>query len=195
MARAMVQCRVCKEKFNRLDPNLKEGEDFVQPVKKFYYHKKCYEDFASKKGKISSGDITLEAEEEVWRSAVYDYLRRDLKIDLNYLKFISQWNNFLKKDMTAKGMYFALKYFYEVARGDVNKSENGIGIIPHIYLEAKEYWQKRNEKEVGIVAAIEKQIFEAANQNTVVIKLEKPNKKKQTAAERLAIIADMEEDE
>ena len=39
--------------------------------------------------------------------------------------------------MTAKGMYFALKYFYEIKKGDVSKSENGIGIIPHIYEDSR----------------------------------------------------------
>lgn len=195
MARAMVQCRACKEKFNRLDPGLTEGVDFVQPVKKHYYHKKCYEEFVDKKGRIGSGDIGLEAEDEVWRSAVYDYLRKDLKVGLDYRKFISQWNNFLKREMTAKGMFFALKYFYEVVKGDSAKSENGIGIIPHIYDEAREYWYDRNERDKNVIAAIEQQILESNKQKVVTVNLTKNKKKKASAAEILAQIEEMEDDE
>ena len=87
MAKVMVECRVCKQKFNRLDPDLVEGVYWVQPVKKFYYHKKCYEDFAKKKGQIGKEGIELEADELVWKTAVEDYLKRDLKISIDYKKF------------------------------------------------------------------------------------------------------------
>ena len=50
--KAIVECRVCKEKFNRLDPTLIEGEDWIKPVNLHYYHKKCYDDFVKKKGLI-----------------------------------------------------------------------------------------------------------------------------------------------
>lgn len=195
MARATVHCRVCKQEFNRLDPALVEGIDWVQPVKKFYYHKKCYEDFANKKGKISEGDIALEAEDEVWRSAVYDYLKRDIKICVDYPKFISQWNNLLKDGKTAKGIYFTIRYFYEVEKGDPSRAEGGIGIVSHTYEKGTTYWGERNQRDKGIVAAIEAQIKQAQSQNIIKVNLRKPKKQIKTAAERLAEIEAMEEDE
>jgi hypothetical protein len=193
MAKAMVHCRVCKQEFNRLDPALVENIDWVQPVRKFYYHKKCYEDFANKKGKISEGDITLEAEDEVWRSAVYDYLKRDIKILVDYPKFISQWNNLLKDGKTAKGIYFTIRYFYEVEKGDPSKADGGIGIVSYIYEKGTTYWGERNQKDKGIVAAIEKQILEAASQNIVNVKLKKQKRTAKSAADALAAV-DMEDE-
>jgi hypothetical protein len=193
MAKATVHCRVCKQEFNRLDPALVENIDWVQPVKKFYYHKKCYEDFANKKGKISEGDITLEAEDEVWRSAVYDYLKRDIKILVDYPKFISQWNNLLKDGKTAKGIYFTIRYFYEVEKGDPSKADGGIGIVSYTYEKGTTYWGERNQKDKGIVAAIEKQILEAANQNIVNVKLKKQKRAAKSAADALAAV-DMEDE-
>ena len=192
MAKILVECRVCKQKFNRLDPALIENEYYVQPVKKFYYHKKCYEDFASKKGKIGQGDLELEAEDEVWRSAVYDYLKRDLKAHVDYPKFISQWNNFIKDGKTAKGIYFTIKYFYEVEHGDISKAEGGIGIVSCKYDQGAAYWVERNRRDAGIVAAIEQQIMEAAKQNVIKVNLKK-SKKKKSAAELLAAVDEMED--
>jgi hypothetical protein len=134
-------------------------------------------------------------DDEVWFKAMWDFLTKDLKYSFNFVKVQKQWSAFLKNKMTAKGMYFAIKYFYEIRKGDASKSENGIGIIPHIYEESGHYWMEREGRDSGICAAIEKQIREAAKQKTVVVKLEKTKKKVLTPSERLAAIEDMEDDE
>jgi hypothetical protein len=187
--RALVHCRICKAAIDR-----DNQDDWIEPTPKWFYHKSCYEDFAKKKGKIREGDISAEVEDDIWKSAVYDYLRRDLKMSINYQKFNSQWNNFLKKDMTAKGIYFALRYFYEVAHGDPKKSENGIGIVPHIYNEGTCYWGERNQRNKGICARIEAQIKQAEAQKTIVIHRERQAKKNKRMID-LSTIADMEDDE
>lgn len=187
---AFVQCRICKEKFNRLDPKMIEGIDYVKPSNRMYYHKSCYDNYqASKK------DLYATMDDNVWFDALWEFLTKDLKYSFNYVKVKNQWASFLKNKLTAKGMYFAAKYFYEVKKGDVSKSENGIGIIPHIYKESGDYWIGREERDAGICAAIEKQIREAAAQKTVVVKIEKQKKKILSPAERLAALEDMEDDE
>ena len=156
-----------------------------------YYHKKCYDEYQN-----SKCDIHATKNDDFWFTALWDFLNKDLRYSFNFVKVKNQWTSFMKNKMTAKGMYFAVKYFYEIKKGDVAKSENGIGIIPHIYSESCEYWQEREARDKGIVAAIEQQIKEAQNQNVVVMKLKAPKKKKVlSAAERLAIIADLEDDE
>ena len=137
----LVKCRICKQQFNRLDPNLIEGVDFVKPSEKMYYHKKCYDEYQN-----SKLDVHANMTDELWFKAAWDFLRRDLKYDFNFVKVRRQWESFLKNKMTAKGMYFALKYHYEIKKGDVSKSENGIGIIPHIYEDSCNYWQEREER-------------------------------------------------
>ena len=105
-----------------------------------------------------------------------------------------QWENYLKNKMTAKGIYFALKYHYEIKKGDVTKSENGIGIVPHIYEDSRSYWQEREHREQGIVAAIEEQIKQAQSQNIINVKIKKNRRPVKTAADALAAV-DMEDDE
>ena len=170
MAKAMVECRVCKQKFNRLDPNLIEGVDWVKPVNLHYYHKKCYEDFAKKKGQIGKDGIELEVDDMVWKAAVEDYLKRDLKISIDYPRFNSQWKKYVEKDgRKPKGIYFTLKYFYDIRKNSPEKSEGGIGIVSWIYEEAAEYWGKRNQEDKGIIARLEEQIKKDMAQKPKVV--------------------------
>lgn len=187
--RALVHCRICKAAIDRDNQT-----DWVEPTPKWFYHTTCYEDFARKKGRILEGDLSAEVEDDIWKSALYDYLRRDLKMTVNYNKFNSQWNNFLKKNMTAKGIYFALRYFYEIAKGDPSKSENGIGIVPHIYNEGTEYWGNRNQRDKGICARIEEQIRQSEAAKVVVIHRKKQPKQNKREID-LASIASMEDEE
>ena len=173
----MVHCRVCKQEFNRLDPALVENVDWIQPVKKFYYHKKCYEDFAKKKGLIGENGLELEMDALVWKSAVEDYLKRDLKISINYPKFNQQWKKFIEKDgRTPKGIYFTLKYFYDVEQNSTQKSEGGIGIVSWVYEEATEYWGKRNQTDKGIMARLEEQIKKDIGQKAKIVFQQKKKK-------------------
>lgn len=133
--------------------------------------------------------------ETAWFEATWEFLTKEIKVPVDFHKVRSQWNNFLQKKMTAKGMYFALRYFYEIKKNDVTKSENGIGIIPHIYQESCTYWQDREAHDAGICEAIERQIRQAQKQETVVVNRRKKSKKTITAAERLAAIMNMEDEE
>lgn len=186
--RPLVHCRICKGEIDR-----DNQRDWMMPQERFYYHIACYEDFAKKKGAIKENDLTVEADDDLWKSAVYDYLKRDVKISLNFKKFQSQWTNFLKKGMTAKGIYFTLRYFYEIEKGDKSKSENGIGIVPHIYERGTCYWGERNQRDKGICARIEAQILKAASANVKVIR--QPKKTNKAPVVDLSIIADMPDEE
>lgn len=187
----LVRCRICGGLIDR--QTQKENIDWVMPVEKWYYHTTCYEDFGKKRGAIKEGDITIEADDDLWFGAVYDYLKKDLKMPLNYNKLVSQWRNFLKKDMTAKGIYFTLRYFYEVAHGDPSKSENGIGIVPYVYHEGTSYWGERNIRDKGICTRIEDQVKAAsARQITKIYQKNRPVRK--TTVD-FAAIADFGEDE
>lgn len=182
-----VMCRVCRE---TIDTDAQD--DWVMPQKKWYYHQSCYEDFAKKKNNLKERGLTTTVDNDLWFETVYDYLTKDLKIGLAFEKFLSQWNNFLKKGMTAKGIFFTLKYFYDIKRGNTLKSENGIGIVPFIYEEATCYWGERNQRDKGICDRIEAQIRKSTDQKKTII-LQKEKKKSITID--LSIVADMEEDD
>ena len=179
MATAIVHCKICKQAFNRLDPKLVEGVDWVKPTNRIYYHKKCYDDFAKKKGQIGKDGIEFEAEEAIWKLATEDYLKRDLKISIDYPRFNTQWKKYKEKDgYTPKGIYFALKYFYDIRKNPTEKSEGGIGIVSWIYEESAQYWGKRNQEDKGIVARLEEQIKKDMAQKPKIVF--QKNKKRET---------------
>ena len=186
--RPLVHCRICKQAIDRDAQN-----DWIMPQERWYSHQACYDDFARKKGAIKEGDITIEADDDLWKSAVYDYLRKDVKMSVDFRKFSSQWTTFLKKNMTAKGIYFTLRYHYEIKKGDVEKAENGIGIVPHIYEEGTCYWGERNQRDKGICARIEAQILQASSIN--VQKIRQKSKPVKRAVIDLSSIADMEDED
>ena len=186
--RPLVHCRICKNSIDR-----DAQTDWFMPMEKWYYHSQCYEDFARKKGAIKEGDIHIEADDDLWKSAVYDYLKKDIKISLDFKKFSSQWSNFLKKGMTAKGIYFTLRYFYEIERGDASKSENGIGIVPHVYERGTCYWGERNQRDKGICARIEAQIMQATAAKVKVVRQAPKDTRKRTVD--LAAIAETEDED
>lgn len=187
--RPLVHCRRCTLAIDRDNQN-----DWIMATKNYYYHISCYEDFVNDKKKAKSNNgIDMVANDDLWKSAVNDYLTKDLKISINYPKFNSQWDNFLKKKMTAKGIYFTLRYFYEIEKGDVTKAEGAIGIVPHIYDRATCYWGERNQRDKGICARIEEQILASAHAPTKVIIQQR--KKVQKPVVDLSAIADMEDEE
>ena len=187
MAQHLVKCRVCKTVFDTNDPTI----SWIMASKNFYYHSQCYEDFARKK-RASSNDIHAEVDNSLWFESMYDYLRKDLKMSLNMGKTKSQWENFLKKGYTAKGIYFCIRYFYDVLHGDPAKGD-GIGIVSCIYQEGCQYWVDREQHDAGICARIEAQMRHAQEQKQVVIKQKVQPKKK--ASIDLSNIALMEDDE
>lgn len=185
--RPLVHCRICKGEIDR------DGQkDWCMPQEKWYYHIACYDDFAKKRGAIKEGDIHIEVDDDMWKGAVYEFLRRDLKISVDYPKFQSQWNYLLKKGRTAKGIYFTLRYFYDIEHGDPAESKNGIGIVDRVYERATQYWGERNNRDKGICARIEAQIMQAAEKKVKVIRQAPQIVKKPTID--LAAIA-LEEDD
>lgn len=169
----IVKCRVCKKPINT-----EVETDWVRPVERMYYHTACHEDFAKKKGAIQKADLSVEADNDFWLSAVYDYLTRDVKMRLDYRKMHSQWTNLLKKGCTAKGIYFTLRYFYEVTHGDPAKAEGGIGIVSFLYNEGTEYWGNRNIVDRGICDNIEAQIREYQSRERIVVRRKEAYKPK-----------------
>lgn len=181
-----VMCRACRQRFDR-EKLLKEV-DWVMPSRNFYYHKKCYEDWKSDKGNIKA---TLA--DEQWISYIWDYLKRDLKLSVDYVKCESQRQNFIKnKHYTNKGIFFALKYFYEVKNGDGDKSEGGIGIVPYVYADSTAYWQEKYARQKEVLELIEKQMEERANRKVITMK---PRSKRKEWQNSFDLIEELGDDE
>lgn len=164
----IVMCRICKEKFDSLT------NEYVMPSKNYYYHKKCWEDFGKK-----ATNIEAEVDDQLWIDSAWRLLHKDLRLTLDFFKFKGQWDSFLKKKMTSKGIYFALRYFYNVKKGDGDRAEGGIGIVPYIYDESCKYWIERNKVETDLIKKIEDQVRQAENREHIIV-FKKQREKKPT---------------
>ena len=162
----IVHCRVCKEP---IDINHETG--WMQPSRGWYYHKECYHNW--KKANPTN--------DEEWVELIYDYLARDLKVKYDYFLCEAQRKKFIKNhNCTSKGIFFALKYFYEVKNNDWDKGHGGIGIVPYIYRESCLYWSSRERRSRGICERIVQQTRDNINQEKR--KVTKKKKKKNNKA-------------
>lgn len=111
--RTMPKCPFCNNEVN-------EEEAIYNTKTKRYYHEKCY-------------NILLE------RKELIDYICELFGYKKPSVKVYQQMTNYYEKGVSYADMLLTLKYFYEIKKGDINKSQGGIGIIPYIINEAKEF--------------------------------------------------------
>lgn len=165
----VIQCRLCKTRFDT------EKEEFILVGKRSYYHKDCYEKWIKSRNQAAaSGDA------DFWKESVIDYLYRDVKMSIDFAKLDSQWNSFTKPErkMTPKGIYFALRYYYDVQHGDKEKALGGIGIVPNLYRESAQYWTDLENRKQGTLEAIIEQIKSREARPVMTIKKEEKKKDK-----------------
>lgn len=174
----LVKCRICKGEINR---NVET--DWIMPSRNWYYHEKCYKDWKK----------STPTQDEQYISFIYDFISRDMKVQYDYHMCETQRKKYVnEKNMTNKGIFFTLKYFYELKGGDWEKGHGGLGIVPYVYNEACTYWVEQERKSKGIVAQIEAQMKKAAERDSKVIKKKEVKKKSKI---NLAIIEEMEDEE
>ena len=109
----IVHCRACKGEIDKEVMVL--NEDYIRIEPSAYYHKDCYE---RRSGKMS---LTATYEDQVWFDALWDFLLREAKIGPKFAKVQAQWQSFMKKKMTAKGMYYTARYLYSIKHLPVDK--------------------------------------------------------------------------
>ena len=119
-----VICPYCSERYNR------DNTETVI-VGRRYYHKKCYE--------LKSAKDQQETQD---KQVLINYIQELFNIPQLTKKIMSQIEKFrVSYDYTYTGMYKSLKWFYETKQNPITKANDGIGIIPYIYEEAKQYYQ------------------------------------------------------
>lgn len=183
----IVHCRICKAEIDKRTAG--EDADWFKPSQRAYYHKKCYNDWKRKKD-----DVHSEADDEMWFESLKDFLAKDLKMAVDWAKVTSQWKTFLRQGKTAKGIYFTIRYHYEIKHGDIRKSLGGIGIVPSIYENSKSYWIERERREENICQKIEQQVRERLAQEKIVVKRKKKEKRKDSRFDMNTIL-EMEDNE
>lgn len=177
----IVKCRACGEHFDR--DILVEGVDWVKPSNNMYYHKACFERWTN-----TQGTLKAKMSNEEWFEALKYYLNHIIKAPIDYKKLTSQWQNFLKQKKTAKGIYFSIRYFYDVLKGDKFKSQGGIGIVSLIYQDSCSYWEDRFRHDSTIIDKIEQQAREQQMQRFNLV----AQTKKKTVKKKVVSLDDIE---
>ena len=124
MAAHYVTCPICGQRFNR------DAVPCVQVAAKRWAHVECYNSKETEKSKDQLDKEDLEK-----------YIMMLLKEDFVNPKVRKQLKQFTEEyNYTYSGIKKALVYFYEVKQNDTDKMCGGIGIVPHIYKQAKDYY-------------------------------------------------------
>lgn len=169
-----VMCRYCKQYFDR--SITKEGEYWVQPANKQYYHSKCWD---IKQKVLADAEAAAREEENVnYKDLAYDYLKKIVRISVNWNKFDGQWRNLIeKKGRRPKGIYLTLRYCYDIVNLNPEKAEGGIGIVDYKYTEAEEYWRKRMVEQPEITQKLFDQYNKLKEENKVQIERKGPKQR------------------
>jgi len=190
----IVKCRWCGDFF---DTDKILEDEWIMPTKGQYYHHDCWLEKQTP-GVIRPTPKESNDDKEYWRQCIFDLIRRDLKGECNYSRISLQMGQYKQKykDWTYKGMFYALKWFYDIEHNDWKKANGAIGILPYIYYRGTEYWRQRERQESGIVAQIEKQILKRIEieQNQTEFKYVQRERKK-AAAVNFEELAALEDDE
>ena len=135
---AYVKCIFCEKQFNReKEPCIKIGRR--------YAHTKCAE----------QQDPSL-VKEEYDKEQFYTIVKSIYGKDYNFMLINSQATEYIKQyNYTWSGMTACLHWFYNINHGSLEEGHGGIGIIPFIYDEVREYYsklyqaQEKNKKITG----------------------------------------------
>ena len=109
------------------------------------------------------------------REELYDYICKLFKIVEISPLIENQLNKMFKEEkikMTYQGIQYTLYYFFEI-KENVPDMSRGIGIVPYIYKEAKEFYEKKQQ-----VLSKSKKIKINKKEKTVYINPDKKNENK-----------------
>lgn len=118
-----VVCPVCNKKFDR------DKTEFVKEGRR-YLHIEC----------AQTAEERLSKEEKDKR-ALNQYIMQLFSTEYVNPRVQTQIKKYISENgFTYSGILMALKYFYEVRHGDIEKAHGGIGIVEYIYQDAKNYY-------------------------------------------------------
>ena len=179
----VVKCRRCGADINR------DTEEFVK-ISSGYAHKSCEEQFQIKRNtvicQICRQNINKLSDEYLKKSTGYIHRscvppeeadRLELCnyiVEIFHLKAPGPANmRLIKKFHTENGysyksMYYTLKYYFEIKKGSIEKSQERIGILPYVYDEAKQYYENLTRTQNLILRNVEKQLVK--EEKVIVVK-------------------------
>lgn len=119
-----VTCKYCQQTFDR------DKEPFVQISARRYAHKMCAEDHENNKTQEEKDQEALEA--YIMKLLDEPYVNARVRKQIKY--FQNEYN------YTYSGMLKALIWWYEIKGHSTEQANGGIGILPYIYTQARDYY-------------------------------------------------------
>ncbi len=119
-----VKCLYCGKTFNR------ELEEYVQVNKVRYAHKVCYDQHTA--------SITQEERDLM---ALKNYIKKLFNVETispRIHKQIEDYHN--NRNYTYSGILKSLTYFFQIKGNSIEKANGGIGIVPYVYEDARNYY-------------------------------------------------------
>lgn len=121
---APVKCLYCGQTFSR------DLEEYVQVNSRRYAHKICYDRHNSE---LSQEQRDLEA--------LNTYIKKLFNIDTLGVRIQKQIQSYHDdKNFTYSGILKSLTYFFQVKGNSIDKANGGIGIVPYVYEDARNYY-------------------------------------------------------
>ena len=115
---------------------VKEEDAIYNTKTKRYYHEFCYNELLERK-------------------QLCDYVCELFSYKKPSVRIYQQMTSYHDKGVSYSDMLLTLKYFYEIKKGDINKSQGGIGIIPYVLEEAKEFATLEKLEQDKLIAKFE----------------------------------------
>lgn len=124
----IVKCVYCQENID------KDKEKYQEVRYHRYAHLTCHEPRVDADGAMFN--------------MIIQYCGEIFGKEANFPRIGKQIKEYATSGMTYNGIYLTLKYWYEVKKNDISKSKGGIGIVPYIYKEARDYWKTMEPKRI-----------------------------------------------
>lgn len=169
----MVMCRICGERFDR------DKIEFVKISSRKYAHKSCFvENELEQKQEQQERQSRLSAlpqEEKI--QDLEDYIKKLFNTSCINARIRKQIKEFREEyDYSYSGILKTLIYWYDIKKNSLEKANNGIGIVPYVFDDAKKFYYNLYYAEINNKKEKFKRHF--ANEKKVVeIPLPKQEKK------------------
>jgi len=136
-------CSTCGEKTKQGKYNIKQK--FVCQNCSVITEELFVDEIIFKEGGVELIPPFYDVDEKGMRQQFIDYLYVLFNNKINSAAF-RLMNNYRKKGYTWLGMMRAIEWFFVVKRNSISRANHNIGIIPHIYDEAQQFYQYQNQK-------------------------------------------------
>lgn len=145
METVLVTCPGCRKK------GLREDMHKVTLSQVRYYCDKCIvtkqDDIEEKREKLLKDGMTTKVRDSMEYAELIDYICSIYNLKMPSKAMLKQIKDFHNKDgLRYQGMELALHYFHEIEGHDVLEG-SGVGIIPYVYDEARDFYIQKMENE------------------------------------------------